>query len=239
MEVKVFDRIEKKYLITKDEKDQLLESIFKNLSKDNYHQSCIYNIYFDNHNHDLIAQSIDWTDFKHKVRARSYGGYDRVFMEIKTKIHGEEENIGFKRRFMITKKDYKKFISKKKTAEELAKKKVESPTDTQIAREIDYYFKTFNLEPRILVIYDRESYRDGSGLRITFDENLTYRSNDLDFRKTNDDKIYFKDDHNIIMEIKSHSALPLWLVKRLSALKIYPERFSKIGRVYQAILNRI
>ena len=238
MEVKVFDRIEKKYLITKGEKTILLESILENLAEDNYHKSCIYNVYFDNHNHDLIAQSIDWTDFKHKVRARSYGGYNRVFMEIKTKIHGEEENIGFKRRFMITKEDYKKFISKKKTAEELAKKSVESPTDVQIAREIDYYFKVFNLRPKILVIYDRESYRDDNGLRITFDENLKYRNNDLGFYKTNDDKIYFKDDHNIIMEIKSQGALPLWLVKKLSTLSIFPVRFSKIGRVYQALLNK-
>jgi SPX domain protein involved in polyphosphate accumulation len=159
-------------------------------------------------------------------------------MEIKTKIHGEEENTGFKRRFMITKEDYKKFISKKKTAEELAKKSVESPTDIQIAREIDYYFKVFNLRPKILVVYDRESYRNDSGLRITFDENLKYRNYDLGFYKTNDDKIYFKDDHNIIMEIKSQGALPLWLVKKLSTLSIFLVRFSKIGRVYQALLNK-
>ena len=85
MEAQAFDRIEKKYLITKQAKKELLKTIKKHLKTDEYHKSEVYNIYFDNDNFDLIIQSIDRPTFKEKLRARSYGGYDRVFFEIKTK----------------------------------------------------------------------------------------------------------------------------------------------------------
>ena len=54
MDGKVFDRIEKKYLITKDDKKELLKTIKKHMEKDNYHKSEVYNLYFDTDNYDLI-----------------------------------------------------------------------------------------------------------------------------------------------------------------------------------------
>ena len=72
--------------------------------------------------------------------------------------------------------------------------------------------------------------------RITLDENLRYRTKNLNFIKGKRDKIYFKKNpRNIIMEVKVGGALPLWLVRKLSELKIYPQQFSKIGKVYELI----
>lgn len=230
-----FDRIEKKYLITKSDKKALLKLIKQNMAKDSYHKSEVLNIYFDNDNYDLIAGSIDWTDFKEKVRARSYGGFDRVFIEIKTKIRDGEYNPGFKRRVMITHDDFDALVNQQTSLVELSQKSVETRNDLQIAREADYLINYFDLKPKILVIYNRESYKDESGFRITFDENLKYRDKNLSFTKAKRDKIYFKDDHNIIMEIKAHGVIPLWLVKKMSELKIYPQRFSKIGKIYERI----
>lgn len=236
MDGKVFDRIEKKYLITAKDKRELLKLIKKNLQKDRYHKSEVMNLYFDNDDFDMIIQSIDWVDFKEKLRARSYGGYDRVFLEIKTKIYGEdEENIGYKRRVMITHDDFKELVEGKATAYELAKKSIETGNDLQIAKEVDYLISQFDLKPKILVMYERESYKDEAGLRITFDENLKYRTKNLSFVKGKRDKIYFKDRRNVIMEIKANGVIPLWLVNKMSELKIYPERFSKIGRIYERI----
>ena len=106
MDSKVFDRIEKKYLITKKEKDIFLKAIKKNMKKDGYHISKVYNLYFDTDNYDLIIQSIEQPVFKEKLRARSYGGYDRVYLEIKTKLRSPDNNVGYKRRVLITKKDF-------------------------------------------------------------------------------------------------------------------------------------
>ena len=235
MTIKVFSRIEKKYLITPEDKKALIKTIKQYLEKDLYFRSKVFNLYFDTDNYDLITQSIDWVDFKEKVRARSYGGYDRVFLEIKTKVKGKEDSLGYKRRIMITRDDFAELVAGQTTLTKLAARSVEQSTDFQIAREVEYLITHFNLRPKILVMYNRESYKGADGLRITFDEKLSYRDHNLKFAKHKNDKMYFKDDHNIIMEIKTPEALPLWLVKKLSELKLYPRRFSKIGNIYQSL----
>lgn len=249
MDEKIFNRIEKKYLITKAQQDRLLERIRKYMKEDKYFKSDIHNIYFDTDNYDLIIQSIDHPIFKEKVRARSYGGYDKVFLEIKTKVRGsayrqdliadsdvlEDSNIGYKRRVLITRQDFDELVANKSTAETLAAKNIEQGSDIQIAREVDYLLRHFNLKPRIFLRYDRESYSNGD-LRVTFDTDLTYRTDNLNFSKNSSDEVFFKTDKNIIMEIKAASAMPLWLAKTLSAEHIYPEQFSKIGKIYECII---
>lgn len=232
METKVFDRIEKKYLISAEQKKNLLKTIKKYMKQDGYYKSEVINLYFDNDNYDLIIQSIDRPEFKEKVRARSYGGYDRVFIEIKTKIKGKDNNIGYKRRIMITHKDFDEFIKGKITLAKLSQRSAETNNDLQIAKEADYLIQHFNLKPKIFITYNRESYKGENDLRITFDENLKYRNKNLSLIKGKHDKIYFKDKQNTIMEIKANGVIPLWLVKIMSAEKVYPRQFSKIGKVY-------
>lgn len=234
---KIFDRIEKKYLITSADKKQLLKTISAHMDHDHYYKSTVYNIYFDTNNYDLIIQSIEQPQFKEKLRARSYKGYDKVFFEIKTKLRGPENNVGYKRRVLVTHKDYDDLIRGRATMLDLAAKKLETPADLQIAKEVDYLIDYMNLKPRILVYYDRESYVGEAGLRITFDENLSFRNKNLTFTTNPKDRHYFTTDnnHNIIMEIKAHGVLPLWLVRALSDQKLYPQRFSKIGNTYMLI----
>ena len=239
MQEKVFDRVEKKYLITKAEKKKLLKLMLEHMEKDHYFESKVVNLYFDNDNYDLIAQSIDWVDFKEKVRARSYEGYDRVFLEIKTKIRGDENNVGYKRRVMITHDDFESFLKKESSLEELAQKSIETVNDLQIAKEVDYLVGFFDLKPKVFITYNREGYKSKEGLRITFDEKLKYRYQNLSLRTKKNDKIYFSDKRNVIMEVKAPEVLPLWLVKKLSELKLYPQRFSKIGKVYQEMRKEI
>ena len=235
MAIKVFDRVEKKYLITSAQKKKLLSEIKKHMKEDKYFHSEVINLYFDNDNYDLIIQSMDRPEFKEKLRARSYGGYDRVFIEIKTKIKGQDANIGYKRRVMITHEDFNELIKHKATLIELAKRSMENNSDLQIAKEADYLIDYFDLKPKILITYNREGYKDENNLRITFDENLKYRNKNLSLIKGKRDKIYFKDKQNIIMEIKADGVIPLWLVKIMSAEKIYPQQFSKIGKVYERL----
>ena len=46
-DVKTFDRIEKKCLITKEHKEAMLTEIKRHMEKDGYYDSEVYNIYFD------------------------------------------------------------------------------------------------------------------------------------------------------------------------------------------------
>ena len=249
MDEKIFNRVEKKYIISEEQYHVLLGEIRQHLQEDKYYRSEVFNIYFDTDNYDLITKSIDHPLFKEKVRARSYGGYDKVFLEIKTKIRGlayrdefldeddliKDNNFGYKRRTLITHQDFEEFIKGKTSAEELARRDIETKADIQIAKELDYIIKKFNLKPKILVYYDRESFTGENELRITFDTNLKYRNKNLKFLKKSKDKVFFKTDKNIIMEIKANNAMPLWLVKTLSAAHIYPEQFSKIGKIYETL----
>lgn len=249
MDEKIFNRVEKKYIISEEQYNILLGEIKQHMQEDSYYRSEVYNIYFDTDNYDLIIQSIDHPLFKEKLRARSYGGYDKVFLEIKTKVRGlayrdefldeddliKDNNFGYKRRVLITHQDFDELVNDKTLCEELAARNVETKADLQIAKEIDYIIKKFNLKPKILVYYDRESFTGENDLRITFDTNLKYRNQNLKFLKNSRDKVFFKNDKNIIMEIKAKDAMPLWLVKTLSATHIYPGQFSKIGKIYETL----
>lgn len=235
MDEKIFDRVEKKYVINKDQKAEIMRVIDKKMSKGKYHKSRVMNIYFDTDNYDLIIKSIEKPEFKQKLRARSYGGYDKVFLEIKTKLRGKDVNVGYKRRVLITKKDYDNFIKGKIDIITLAKAKIETADDIQIAKEVDYMVKYFDLKPKILVYYDRTSFLGEDSLRITFDENLKYRDKNLKFVRNSKDKHYFYDEKNIIMEIKAAGVMPLWLTKTLSKIEAYPMSFSKIGKIYELI----
>ncbi len=232
---KTFDRVEKKCLITPEQKERMLVEIEKNMEKDDYYKSEVFNIYFDTDNYDLIIQSIEQPMFKEKLRARSYGGFDKVFFEIKTKLCGKDNNVGYKRRVRITKKDYNKMVKEKSHVLDFMEKNADGPNDYRIAREVDYLIDVFDLKPKVLVFYVRESYQGEGGLRITFDEDLKYRLGEVNFSKKKTDRNYFEDERNIIMEIKAHGAWPLWLARKMSAERIFPQQFSKVGKIYQKI----
>ena len=217
-----FNRIEQKYLLTKEQYQELFRCIDDFIEKDKFYSSKICNVYFDNVNEELTTHSIEKPLFKQKVRLRSYGVPsldDDVFLEVKTKY----KSVVTKRRIKIGLKEfYEYFKGDKKNLKK------------QIMSEIDYLFRYFDLKPFYFLAYDRKSYhgRDDNELRITIDENLRSRRNDL-FLEKGDEGNYYFDNEIYIMEIKYLNALPLWLVQRLSDLRIYPTSFSKLGSVYK------
>jgi hypothetical protein len=133
MDEKIFNRVEKKYLITKAQKNLIVKELKEHTLKDKYFKSGVFNIYFDTDNCDLIIQSIDHPVFKEKLRARSYEGYDKVFFEIKTKILGPEENVGYKLRVLVTHQDYDDLISGRTNMLELANRNIEKASDFSLA----------------------------------------------------------------------------------------------------------
>ena len=213
----VFERIEQKYLINKEQLDKLFNQIDDYIEKDNYFKSVISNIYFDNDNNELLVESLEKPNFKIKVRLRMYDKSDYVFLEIKDKANG----VVGKRRIMLSLEEFYEYIDNHKIK------------DSQIMKELDYYFKLFNLKPSIFVAYDRLSYREKNnrGLRITVDRNLRSRYDNLRLESGNYGDKFFDDDI-YIMEIKVLDSIPLWLVRNLSELKIFPVSFSKVGSIY-------
>ena len=218
-----FQRIEQKYVLSEDEYNSLFEKINRYIEKDKYYQSTICNIYFDNESDDLIVKSMEKPIYKEKVRVRSYNTpdvNDNVFLELK----GKFKEVVFKRRVEVKLEELYKYIE---TGE------LPNVSNMQIMKEIDYVIKRYNLKPKIYLAYDRLSFYDKNDInfRITFDSNLRSRKDDLKLELGDAGRLY---DNNkfYIMELKSLTAIPLWFIKILSELKIYPKSFSKYGRIY-------
>ncbi len=217
-----FERVETKYVLTKNEYDMLMKKIKRHILKDEYYKSTINNIYFDTDNYDLINASIDKPKYKEKVRLRSYNTpklKDDVFFEIKTKLNG----VVYKRRIKIKLFEYYEYLINHNFDEK-----------NQIMKEIDYIIKKYNLKPKLMLSYDRTSYYDknNKNFRITFDQNIRSRNDELNLEYGDAGELYFEDDM-YVMELKTLGGLPMWFTKILSSLKIYPKSFSKYGNIYK------
>lgn len=218
----IFQRVEQKYLLTKEQFLALQNVLDTYFEKDKYYKSNIYNLYFDNTNNDIIINSIEKPPYKHKIRLRSYKEptkNDEVFLEIKKKYKGTV----YKRRISLTLEEWNDYY----------KKDIFPLHDTQIMKEIDYEIKYFKLKPTYFVAYNRISYysKEDENFRITFDNNLRSRKTNLKLKDTKENKLYF-DDEYYIMETKSLYGLPLWFTKELTTNNIYPKSFSKVGNIY-------
>ena len=220
--MEIFNRVEQKYILTKEEYKQLFSKINNYLEKDKYYQSKICNLYFDNDNNDFIINSLEKPIFKEKVRLRSYSVpnlNDIVYLELKGKYDG----VVFKRRVDIKLKDFNYYMKSGIIKEEY---------NNQIMKEIDYVIKKFNIYPKLYIGYDRLSYYDKNNInfRVTFDFNLRSREDELKLELGDNGNLYNKD--LVIMEVKSLQSIPLWFTKILSNMKIYPSSFSKYGEIY-------
>ena len=223
MDINVFRRVEKKYLITEEQYRLLIEMSKEYLEVDTFEYSTICNIYFDTDDYLLVNRSIEKPIYKEKIRLRSYGipkKNSKVFLEIKKKYKG----IVGKRRISVPLREIYKYLDKG----------IYPNCDKQIMDEIDYCFKLYNLKPKVFLAYDRHSYKgiENPDFRLTFDKNIRSRTCDL-YLEDGDSGNLLLEGGEYIMEVKTLGAFPLWFSHILSNLKIYPISFSKYGNVYK------
>lgn len=220
---KIFKRIEKKYVLSSQQHDRLLNRWKDYLEPDEFPHSQISNIYFDTADDELIRKSIDKPLYKEKLRLRTYGEVSLdsdSFLELKKKYNG----IVYKRRMMLPLRSAKQFLEEGILPEE----------DHQIIREIDYCVKWYHLLPRLFLYYERDSYRaiEDPDIRITFDTKIQSRREELQLEKNLRGEPLSEEEF-WVMEIKVPMAYPLWLSRALTELKIYPTSFSKYGEIYK------
>ena len=218
-----FKRYERKFLITEQQYDALLEALEGKMVDDKYAHSLICNIYYDTPDFRLIRESISGPIYKEKLRVRSYGvpkEDSKVFVEIKKKYNG----VVYKRRINVPLDQANAFLAGTGPC----------PEEGQIGNEIGYFLKYYKyLRPTIFLSYERYSLASptDSVLRITFDRNITWRLEDPDLTKgVYGNKLDL--DGKILMEIKIPDAMPLWLSELLDRLNIQRVSFSKYGAAY-------
>ena len=94
----VFERKEKKYVLTRDVLESFLNSIHSHLVPDERGITRVSSLYYDTPENTLISRSLEKPVYKEKLRIRAYGDVDEnseVFVELKKKFKG----IVYKRRF--------------------------------------------------------------------------------------------------------------------------------------------
>ena len=223
----VFKRYELKYLLTKAQKETVLEAMAEHMKLDKYGRTIIRNLYYDTDTYLLIRRSVEKPAYKEKLRLRSYkkaGADDAVFAELKKKYN----DVVYKRRIALPNREAMAWLSGEKHCDQ----------HTQIAKEIDYVMQLYgNLHPAVFLSYEREAYyaNDGSDFRVTFDDTILCRQEDLSLES----EVYgtpILPEGKVLMEIKCSGGIPLWMTQVLSEEKIYKTSFSKYGTAYQTLI---
>lgn len=219
----VFKRYEKKYMLTTEQYQNLMQRLDGYMIPDHYGLHTIGSLYFDTDNFDLIRASIEKPVYKEKLRLRSYGipkSSDPVFLELKKKYKG----IVYKRRVKLSLEAAHRYLL-------LGEKPA---VDSQILQEIDWFLEMYKPVPKVYIGYDRRALlgQEDENLRITFDQNIRFRESNLDLSK-GDWGNQLLEPGKILMEIKIPGAMPVWMSQILTELKIFPTSFSKYGTCYK------
>lgn len=221
----VFRRREQKYILTEAQRLELLRSLEAHMEREQYGQSKVCNIYYDTPDHRLIRHSMERPVYKEKLRLRSYGRAEpgsTVFLEMKKKYKG----VVYKRRVSLELEQAVRYMADPEAKLEAG----------QIGREIDY-FKHFYapLRPAVYLSYDRMAWHL-EDLRVTMDWNVRYRMQDMDLSAPAGGELLLENGL-YLLEIKTATAMPLWLVEVLNRNQIRKQSFSKYGSAYMRLLR--
>lgn len=226
--MEVFQRVEKKYMMSYETYKLFLQQIQAYMQEDQFGLHTICNIYYDTEQDELIRASIEKPLYKEKLRLRSYGiptSNSKVFLEIKKKYAG----IVYKRRCAMTLKEAEYYLDHG----------IKPKEDSQILRELDYFMKFYHPIPKLYLAYDRRAYfgKDDHNIRMTVDKNIRSRTTQLQLDKGDEGELLLEEGYHLL-EIKVPNAYPMWLVEILSNLKLYPVSFSKYGSIYKKSIEK-
>lgn len=226
----VFKRYELKYLITEEQKKFIVEAMEPYMEADAHGRSTISNVYYDTPDFLLARRSIEKPVFKEKLRMRSYGTANadsKIFVELKRK----SESVVYKRRISMREPEAKRWMERGVRAVDSE----EAQKQGQMIRELEYFRQMYKgLGPAVYLSYEREAFysKEDSGFRVTFDENILWRDYDLSLCKGPGGEAILPPG-TVLMEIKTGTAIPLWMTALLTENHIYKTSFSKYGRAYQ------
>ena len=130
----VFERHEKKYMISGEQYNALRKQLEAKMKVDQYGKHTICNLYYDTDRYDLIRASIEKPVYKEKLRLRSYGPATKdsiVFLELKKKY----QKIVYKRRVSMTLEEAKRYLNSG----------IHPKQECQILKEVDYFLSLYKV----------------------------------------------------------------------------------------------
>jgi SPX domain protein involved in polyphosphate accumulation len=220
-----FARKEVKFLVTKEQRDELLGFLLSTcMIEDEHGESTVMSLYYDTPSWQVARRCQDKPAYKEKIRVRRYGESadpdPDVFIELKKKFKG----VTYKRRFDASLNCGNAILFG------------DSDASTQIQRELACAAARYDgLRPAMMVSCERIALygRDDREFRMTFDTNLRCRLDSLDFSSSEGTAI--ADPDTCIMEVKVPEAFPLWLIRKLDEMGIRQCSFSKFVKGYEKL----
>lgn len=223
----IFKRKEEKYLLSDKQLADVMQALAEHVKPDDFGKYAVSSVYYDTDDFLLIRQSLYGPLYKEKLRLRYYGVPgcgSTVFMEIKKKYSGTV----YKRRIPLHFED----------VGDLRKNAMQLKGDNQIGNEIFWFFERYHPKPKVVIVYDRIALveKEDPNLRITFDSNINWQPVERCTTCSGEGTPLIPGQH--IMEIKSLSAMPIWLTHALNEREIYPTSFSKYGTCFSQYLSQ-
>lgn len=225
----VFNRIEKKYLLTPENYERLRLALAPYMEADEYGLHTICNIYYDTADYRLIRRSIEKPVYKEKLRLRSYGiprKNSKVFLEIKKKY----KKVVNKRRISLGLQEAYRYLEEG----------VRPEKDSQILREMDFFLQRYPLKKGLYLAYDRIAMygKEDPDFRLTFDTQIRCRWENMGLEQGDHGHPLLPEGFRL-MESKVMGSTPLWFSSLLASLHIYPASFSKYGYFYRERLGEM
>lgn len=218
----VFARVEKKYLLKEGQARAMADALrLRSFYMLDFGDPAVQSLYYDTKDFLLIRRSLERPNYKEKLRLRAYGkpsAQGRSYVEIKKKYRG----VVYKRRVELPLAEAVKGIAAGRMPQDCG----------QIGREIDRCVQFYDLEPKCMILYDRDAWTsDREEVRVTFDRRIRCRFDHLDVTWSQEGEPILE-ENQVIMEIKVPGAYPLWLTKLLDSVGARRVHFSKYGTAY-------
>jgi len=202
-------RFERKYRCSFPQYYALKNALYPFLVKDDYTERSntskylVRSIYYDTIDYQIYLEKVGGNSNRAKYRIRTYGTSLREAPDIRVEIKVRQGNLSQKFGSFIRITDYQHFLKYRHW---------ENPNDP-VLQEFERITHLKNLQPKVLVEYDREGYysRDGGEVRITFDHQLRTTSSRTLFPHQTLWQNHL--EPKVVLEIKHQDELPIWLTK--------------------------
>lgn len=215
--IRKFNRFELKYLISREAMARLEEDLRHYVLPDTYNNTfwtyTLSSLYYDTDDYRFYWEKLDGLKFRRKLRIRIYETQNTltddsiVYVEIKQRVN----RVTQKRRVPMA---YKEALA-------LCNEGIIPDHDSRDAPVINEIYEMVienNLKPSCITSYFRQAYfwtDYDTGLRITFDTNIRYRSKNLELHEK-DIWDYMISPDMVIMEVKVNERVPYRLTELIA-----------------------
>jgi hypothetical protein len=241
--IRSFNRFELKYLVPIQAAEAFKGSLRAYLVPDDHGDSAgcytLSSLYYDGPGLCFYWEKVDGVRFRRKLRIRAYepaeqlSGDTPVFVEIKQRLN----RVTQKRRALLPYREALRLCNERRRPD--PSRFVRTPYDAVVLDEIAAMLWQHNLRPASVVRYRRQALIGTDydiGLRVTFDTDLTYRTNHLALDDGATGLPLFPPDW-VVVEIKVNERIPYWLTEVVAAHNLNLVRVSKYCRSIELAQN--